>query len=160
MKKCFFLVVQECLMERYPDVEVTELIISKTGASECRACTDANPQWDVPTDPDYCDPAAKFGAYNFLEATAGSGFPVVPTSQNLWFKAGYCGSTMDIINDLTAQFHTTFYKPPTIDAATQIVSQRTIIATDITCDYSREIINFDMLPNANIVADGGNQGEK
>ena len=67
---------------------------------------------------------------------------------------------MDIIDDLTAQFHTTFYKPLTVDAATQIVSQRTIIATDITCDYPREIINFDMLQNPNIVADGGNQGEK
>ena len=157
-KKTFFLVLQDCLLERYPDVKVTELVISETQTSECRACTENNPQWTDPNAPNYCDPAAKFGAYNFLEAT--TGVAVSPTSPNLWFKAGYCGSTMDIINDLTAQFHTTFYKPPTIDAATQIVSQRTIIATDITCDYSREIINFDMLPNANIVADGGNQGEK
>ena len=161
-KKTFFLVLQDCLLERYPDVKVTELVISETQTSECRACTENNPQWTDPNAPNYCDPAAKFGAYNFLEATAGSGFPVVPTSQNLWFKAGYCGSTMDIINELTAQFQTEIYKPLTVDAATQIVSQRTIIAATslLTCDYPREIINFDMFPNANIVADGGNQGEK
>ena len=147
-------------MERYPDVKVTELIISETQTSECRACTDANPQWKFPGE-DYCDPAAKFGAYKFNDDSI-TPIPVEVTSKNLWFKAGYCGSTMDIIDAVTAQFETEIYKPLTIDPATQIVSQRTIIAatSDITCDYPREIINFNMNPNQNIVADVGNQGEK
>ena len=148
-------------MQRYPDVKVTELVIDETGATECRACTDANPQWDDPSAPDYCNPEAKFGAYNFRDSAL-TPIAVEENSSNLWFKAGYCGSTMDIINDLTARFETEIYKPLTIDAATQIVSQRTIIASTskLTCDYPREIIDFDMFPNANIVADGGNQGEK
>ena len=159
--KKLFLVVQDCLIERYPDVKVTELIISETGTDECRACTDANPQWTDSTQPDYCNPAGKFGAYNFLDSAI-TPIPVEVTSPNLWFKAGYCGSTMDIIDAITARFQTEIYKPLTVDPATQIVSQRTIIAatSDITCDYPREIIDFDMFPNANIVADGGNQGEK
>ena len=153
--------MQDCLIERYPDVDVTELIISETQTSECRACTDANPQWTDPTQPDYCDPAAKFGAYNFNDDNSTPG-PVVPTSQNLWFKAGYCGSTMEIISDLIARFQTEIYKPLTIDVATQIVSQRTIIAATslLTCDYPREILDFDMFPNAIIVPDGGTQDEK
>ena len=157
----FFLVVQDCLVERYKDVKVTELIISETQTTECRACTDANPQWTDPNQPDYCDPAAKFGAYNFIDSTSTPG-PVEENSSNLWFKAGNCGSTMDIINELTAQFQTEIYKPLTVDPATQIVSQRTIIAATslLTCDYPREILDFDMFPNANIVPDGGTQDEK
>ena len=59
-----------------------------------------------------------------------------------------------------AKFATTIYKPPTIDPITSIVSQRTILATDIVCDYPRDVNGVDMFPNANIVIDGSNQGEK
>ena len=154
--------VQDCLIERYPDVKVTELIISKTEETKCNACTDANPQTDRPNDPDYCNPEEKFFAYDYKSVPT-QGVPVTDTSSNLWFKAGYCGSTMDIINGLTesfAQFQTTFYKPITVDPATQIVSQRTIIQTNITCDYSRDILDFDMFPNAKIVPDGSSPDEK
>ena len=153
-KNTFFLVVQDCLVDRYPDVKVTELIISETQTSECRACTDVDPVAN-------CDPAAKFFAYNFLDSAITPG-PVEENSPNLWFKAGNCGSTMDIISDLTARFQTEIYKPLTVDPTTQIVSQRTIIAATslLTCDYPSEIIDINMFPNANIVPDGGTQDEK
>ena len=113
--------------ERYPDVKVTDLVISKTGATECKSCTDANPQWTNSAAPDYCDPAAKFFEFDYLDPAAIAG-PVTITSPNLWFKAGNCGSSMEIVDiggTEYAQFETTIYKPLTIDPVTQIVSQRT-----------------------------------
>jgi len=151
-----------CLGERYPDVKVTELIISKTGATECKSCTDASPQWIDPLAPDYCNPEEKFAAYDYLDLSLTPG-PVTVTSPNLWFKAGNCGSSMEIVEISGikhAKFATTIYKPPTIDPVTSIVSQRTILATDIVCDYPRDVNGVDMFPNAIIVVDGSNQGEK
>ena len=150
------------MTERYPAVKVTELKISKTGATECSSCTDANPQWTDPNAADYCSPAGKFGAYDFLDKNL-TPVPVLPNSPNLWFKAGNCGSSMEIV-DISgtkyARFATTIYKPPTIDPVTQIVSQRTILATDISCEYPRDVAGVDMFPDANVVLDGSNDGEK
>ena len=148
--------------ERYPDVKVTELIISKTGATECKSCTDNSPQWTDPNAADYCNPEEKFAAYDYLDSDLTPG-PVTVTSPNLWFKASNCGSSMEIVEISGikhAKFATTIYKPPTIDPVTSIVSQRTILATDIVCDYPRDVNGVDMFPNANIVIDGSNPAEK
>ena len=140
------------MTERYPDVKVTELIISETGATECKSCTDANLQTSDPNAPDYCNPEEKFFAYDFLDSDQ-IPVPIDVNSKNLWFKAGNCGSSMKIIED-NAQFQTTIFNSPKIDNATGIISTRTILATDITCDYPRSIDGFDMDPGANVVADG------
>ena len=119
--------------ERYPDVKVTDLVISKTGATECKSCTDANPQTSDSSASDYCDPAAKFFEFDYLNTAATPG-PVTITSPNLWFKAGNCGSSMAIVDiggTKYAQFETTIYKPPTIDPDTQIVSQRKEFECDL-----------------------------
>ena len=149
------------MAKRYPDVKVTELIISKTGATECKSCTAPDPQTTDPMASDYCNPEEKFFAYDFLSAQSPS--PVDVNSPNLWFKAGNCGSSMEIVDKSGisyAQFATTIFKPPTIDDATQIISQRTILATNITCDYPAEISDIDLDSGSVIQADGANQGEK
>ena len=150
------------MAERYPDVKVTELIISKTGATECKSCNVTNPQITDPMASDFCNSTEKFFAYDFLDSVQTPG-PVEVNSSNLWFKAGNCGSSMEIVDKSGisyAQFATTIFKPPSIDIATQIISQKTILATNITCDYPSEISNIDLDSGSIIQVDGSNQGEK
>jgi len=153
---------RECLIERYPAVKPTELIISQTGPTSCTACTFAQPTTQIPTDPEYCNPQAKFTAYDFRfrpEPNATDYGAVTysdsgtPKYQSLWFKAGNCGSSMEIEGE-EAVFETTIYKPPVIDPTTQIVSTRTIIATEIICKYPRELTGYEMVP-VTVLPDGG-----
>ena len=127
---------------RFPDVKITDLKISKTG-SECDACTELDPKND-------CSETKKhFYAYDFLDSNA-TPAPLADNSNNLWFKAGECGSSMTINGEI-ADFQTTIFRPPTVDQATQIISKKTILATDIICGYPRAITGLDMDPNANVV---------
>jgi len=153
---------RECLKERYPAVRPTELIISETGATQCTACTFAQPSTTNSTDPEYCSLEKKFTAYDFLirpESNATDYGAVTysdsdtPKYQSLWFKAGNCGSSMTIEGE-EAVFETTIFKPPVIDPTTQIISTRTIIATEIICKYPRELTGYEMVP-VTVLPDGG-----
>ena len=132
----------DCLTERFPDVKITDLIISKTGSTQCDACTELDPEND-------CSETLNFYGYDFLDSGA-TPTPLADNSNNLWFKAGECGSSMTINGEI-ADFQTTIFKPPTVDQATQIISKKTILATDIICGYPRAITGLDMDPNANVV---------
>ena len=140
--------------DRYPDVKITDLIIGdpdRTGTTQCNACTDSNPETD-------CDPEENFYGYDIQNNTE-TPVPVTSMSPSIWFKAGECGSAMKT-TATEAIFQTEILKPPTIDNATQIISQRTILATNITCKYPNEIAGMVVDPGANIQIDGSTDSEK
>ena len=123
-------------METFPDVKVTGLIFNdpnKTGTSECKSCTASRPQTTDSTASNYCNSGKKFFAYDYRNPNQDN-VPVISTSTDIWFKAGECGSSIDTIGSM-AQFQTTIFKPMKIDPVTQIVSPKTILATDIICEY-------------------------
>ena len=146
------------MTEKFPDVKVTELIISKTGAPECKSCIAADPQTTDSTASDYCNPKENFFAYDYLD-TSQDNVPVTTGSTDIWFKAGECGSSMDTTGSM-AEFQTKIFKPMTVDRATQIVSQKTILPTDIICKYPKEIVGLVIDSGANILADDSTDEEK
>ena len=140
--------------ERYPDVKITDIIIGdpdRTGATKCNACADFNPVAD-------CDPEHNFYGYDIQDPTE-TPVPVTSMSPSIWFKAGECGSAMKT-TATEAIFQTEILKPLTIDNATQIISQRTILATNITCKYPNEIAGMVVNPGSNIKIDGSTDGDK
>merc|ERR1712168_1008993 len=59
-----------------------------------------------------------------------------------------------------ATFTTAIGKPATVDSTTGIVTQATIMATDITCEYPDTIPGVDMDPSMTIVADAAQASDK
>ena len=82
---------------------------------------------------DYCNSGKKFFAYDYRNPNQDN-VPVISTSTDIWFKAGEFGSTINTTGSM-AKFQTTIFKPMKIDLVTQIVSPKTILATDIICEY-------------------------
>ena len=141
-----------CLLQRYPDVKITDLIIGQdpdSPSTQCDACTDSDPSAN-------CQSSDNFYAYDFQDPSP-LPVPVTNASPSIWFKAGECGSSMDAVDD-KAEFQTKIFKPVT--NVNGIVSQRTILATDITCKYPDAIEGINMDPGANIQADGSSDVEK
>ena len=140
------------MLERYPDVKITELKIGQdpdSPSTQCDACTDSDPAAN-------CQPSDNFYAYDFQDSIV-SPVPVTNISPSIWFKAGECGSSMDAVDD-KAEFQTKIFKPVT--SVNGIVSKRTILATNITCKYPDAIEGINMDPGANIQADGSSADEK
>ena len=137
---------------RYPDVKITELIIGQDydSPNNCDACTDSDPSAN-------CQSSDNFYAYDFQDPDE-LPVPVTNASPSIWFKAGECGSSMGVVDD-KAEFQTKIFKPVTI-GPDGIVSQRTILATDISCKYPDSIQGINMDPGANIQADGSSDNEK
>ena len=137
---------------RYPDVKITDLIIGQDydSPNNCDACTDSDPSAN-------CQSSDNFYAYDFQDPDE-LPVPVTNASPSIWFKAGECGSSMGVVDD-KAEFQTKIFKPVTI-GPDGIVSQRTILATDISCKYPDTIDGINMDPGANIQADGSSDDEK
>ena len=134
-------------------MKITDLIIGQDydSPNNCDACTGANPPAD-------CEQSANFYAYDFQDSGS-LPVPVTAASPSIWFKAGECGSSMDATGSM-AEFQTKIFKPMTVDQATQIVSQKTILPTDIICEYPKEIVGIRLDSDANIQADGSTDEEK
>ena len=146
------LVDETCLLQRYPDVKITELKIGQdpdAPSTQCDACTDSDPSVN-------CQSSENFYGYDFQDPDT-LPVPVTNASPSIWFKAGECGSSMYAVDD-KAEFKTKIFKPVT--DVNGIVSQRTILATDITCKYPDSIEGINMDPGANIQADGSSSDEK
>merc|ERR1712113_1246284 len=83
--------------------------------------------------------------------------PYVTTS--LFFKAGSCGTSLDTTTDPTkAIFKTDIGKPAVV--VDGIVTEKTILETDIICEYPSIISDIDMDPGMQIVADAAQAEEK
>ena len=152
--------------EKFPTVELTQLQINPTDATgsvpanQCLPCTEATPQANDPDADNYCDPSNSFMAWDFSDDSATTS-PVSSSSTSLWFKAGKCGTSMDISDDGTiAEFKTDIGKPAIIDSATGIVTEATLLETDITCQYPSTIAGIPMDPEMKVVADASQVDEK
>merc|ERR1712176_1319924 len=164
-------VSKDCLDFNFPGVKLTELQILPTGADgtaptgQCLPCTKANAQTtDANTDATYCDPAASFFAFDYADtgATVAAVTDDATATTSLFFKAGNCGtSPMTFSDDGTkAIFATTIGKPAAIDSTTGIVTQPTLLATDITCSYPSTISGLPMDPGMSVVADASADTDK
>ena len=164
-------VSKDCLDYNFPGVKLTELQILPTGADgnaptgQCLPCTKANAQTtDANTGATYCDPAASFFAFDYADtgATAAAVTDDATATTSLFFKAGNCGtSPMTFSNDGTkAIFATTIGKPAAIDSTTGIVTEPTLLATDITCSYPSTISGLPMDPGMSVVADASADTDK
>ena len=162
---------KDCLDDNFPDLKLTDLQIQPTGADgtvpsgQCLPCTKANAQaTDDGTAATYCDPTEHFFAFDYSEDSPVAA-PVTDdaaATTKLWFKAGNCGtSPMTFSDDGTkAIFATTIGKPAVIDSTTGIVTQPTLVATDITCSYPSTISGLPMDPGMSVVADASADTDK
>ena len=162
---------KDCLDENFSGVKLTELQILPTGADgtapagQCLPCTKANPQaTDDQASTTYCDPAASFFAFDY-DDTSATAAPVTDdatVTTSLFFKAGNCGtSPMTFSADGTkAIFATTIGKPAAIDSTTGIITEPTLLATDITCSYPSTISGLPMDPGMSVVADASADTDK
>ena len=144
----------DCLTENFPGVMLTELQISPTGADgvapsdQCLPCILENAQTnDSDTTATYCDPSTSFFAFDFTDSAA-TPTPVTDdatVTTNLFFKIGYCGTLpMTISADGTkAKFTTLIGKPVTV-YNNSIITEPTLLATEITCSYQRTITDLSM----------------
>ena len=165
------LVDNDCLTEKFSGVKLTELQIDPTGAdgtapgTQCLPCTIATAQTtDANTAATYCDPAKSFFAFDYADAgaTAAAVTDDALVTTSLFFKAGNCGtSPMTISDDGTkAIFSTSIGKPATLDATTGIVTEPTLLATEITCSYPSTISGLPMDPGMTVVADAAADTDK
>ena len=157
----FRLVNKPCLTEKFPFVSLTELQINPTDAAgnvpedangnslQCLPCT--NPP---------CSQSANFMAYDFSVANT-TVVAVDDNSASLFFKAGQCGTSMTISTDKTkAIFKTDIGKPAEVDANTGIVTETTLLETDITCEYPSTISGIEMHPGMEVIADASQDSDK
>ena len=87
--------------------------------------------------------------------------PVSSTTTSLFFKAGHCGTSMAISADgTTAVFKTDIGKPAEVDATTGIVTETTLLETDITCEYPSTISGIEMDPGMSVIADASQDSDK
>ena len=153
------------MAEKFPTVELTQLQIDPTDATgsvpdnQCLPCTKETPQANNPDTTDtYCDQSNSFMAWDFNDNSA-TPSPVSSSSTSLWFKAGKCGTSMEISTDGTkAIFKTDIGKPAIITEG--IVTEATLLETDITCEYPSTIAGIPMDPNMQIVADASQVDDK
>ena len=161
---------KDCLDDNFPGVKLTELQILPTGADgtaptgQCLPCTKANAQaTDDQAATTYCNPAESFFAFDYADSSA-TAAPVADdgTTTSLFFKAGKCGtSPMTFSADGTkAIFATTIGKPAAIDSTTGIITEPTLLATDITCSYPSTISGLPMDPGMSVVADASLDTDK
>ena len=144
-------------------MKLTELQINPTGADgvappdQCLPCTLENAQVnDSDTTATYCDPSTSFFAFDFTNPTA-TPVPVTDDATlttSLFFKIGHCGTLpMTISADETkAEYTTTIGKPVTVHN-NGIITGPTLLATEITCSYSRDIT--DLSTNFTVVSNFG-----
>jgi len=146
------------LDEKFEFVEITELQINPTDAvgvvpaNQCLPCT--NPP---------CSESTTFMAYDFNDdsLTAAQKIAVSDSTTTLFFKAGQCGTSMDISDDKTkAIFKTDIGKPAEVDATTGIVTETTLLETDITCEYPSTISDIEMDPGMSVIADASQDSDK
>jgi hypothetical protein len=150
-----------CLTEKFPFVSITELQINPTDAAgnvpedangnslQCLPCT------TLP-----CSESANFMAYDFWDANP-TAVAVDDNSASLFFKAGQCGTSMTISADETkAIFKTDIGKPAEVDATTGIVTETTLLETDITCEYPSTISDIAMDPGMSVIADASQDSDK
>jgi len=149
---------KDCLDEKFEFVEITELQINPTDAvgvvpaNQCLPCT--NPP---------CSESTTFMAYDFNDdsLTAAQKIAVSDSTTTLFFKAGQCGTSMDISDDKTkAIFKTDIGKPAEVDATTGIVTETTLLETDITCEYPSTISDIEMDPGMSVIADASQDSDK
>ena len=166
------LVSKDCLDANFPEVKLTELQILPTGvdgtppSGQCLPCKLANAQTTTATDTaTYCDPAASFFAFDYTDtsATAAAVTDDAAITTKLFFKAGNCGTTPMTISDDGTQaiFSTSIGKPAVIaDSSLGIITEPTLVATDITCSYPSTISGFPMDPGMSVVADDSADTDK
>ena len=142
--------------EKFPNVELTELQINPTDAqgtvptNQCLPCTDADPVTN-------CNTENNFMGYDFT--IPGNKSPVTSTTTSLFFKAGQCGTSMEMNDDGSlAIFKTDIGKPAEIIDG--IVVEPTLLETDITCSYPSTISGIPMDPGMTVVADASQNSEK
>ena len=154
------------MLEKFPTVKITQLQINPTDAqgvipsTQCLPCTKANPQAnDADTAATYCNPADYFMDWDFGDSSI-QGSSVSDSSDSLWFKAGQRGTSMSTDGN-TATFTTDIGKPAYIDPTTGIVTEATLLETDITCSYPSTISGIQMGPDGmSVVADAMQQSDK
>ena len=95
----FILVDKTCLTENFEYVAITDLQINPTDATGDVPDTQCLPCTTLP-----CDTAEHFTAYDFsLDNPTMVG--VTDSSTKLYFKAGQCGTTMDVVGDKARLLH-------------------------------------------------------
>ena len=153
---------KDCLDANFPEVKLTELQILPTGADgvapagQCLPCKLANGS---------CNPATSFFAFDYTDtsATAAAVTDDAAITTKLFFKAGNCGTTPMTISDDGTQaiFSTSIGKPAVIaDSSLGIITEPTLVATDITCSYPSTISGFPMDPGMSVVADAAADTDK
>ena len=161
---------KDCLDDNFPGVKLTKLQILPTGADgtapagQCLPCTKANPQaTDDQASTTYCDPAASFFAFDY-DDTSATAAPVTDdatATTSLFFKAGNCGtSPMTFSADGTKAIFATTIGKPAVLGTDGIVTQPTLLATDITCSYPSTISGLPMDPGMSVVADASADTDK
>merc|ERR1712176_87720 len=150
---------EPCLTEKFPFVALTDLQINPTDAAgntpstQCLPCTDNDPE-------NNCNTEDNFMGYDFT-ADPVVASPVSSATTSLFFKAGHCGTSMDISADGTkAIFKTDIGKPAEVDATTGIVTETTLLETDITCEYPSTISGIEMDPGMDVIADASQDSDK
>ena len=147
------------MSENFPEVKLTELQINPTGADgvtppdQCLPCILEDAQTnDSETTATYCDPSTSFFAFDFSDPTA-TPVPVTNDATSLFFKIGNCGTRqMTISPDETkAEFTTSIGKPVTVHT-NGVITEPTLLATDIACSYPRDITGLSI--DLTVVPDG------
>ena len=160
----------DCLTEKFSGVTLTELQLNPTGADgvaptdQCVACTLAAPQTtDSNTAATYCDPAASFFAFDYDDdtATAAAVTDDGTVTTSLFFKIGNCGTSPFTLSadGSTADFTTSIGKPASL-GTDGIITEATLLATDITCSYPSTISGLPMDPGMTVVADSSLDTDK
>jgi hypothetical protein len=150
---------EPCLTEKFPFVALTDLQINPTDAAgntpstQCLPCTDSDPE-------NNCNTEDNFMGYDFT-ADPVVASPVSSSTTSLFFKAGHCGTSMQISADgATAVFKTDIGKPAEVDATTGIVTETTLLETDITCEYPSTISDIEMDAGMSVIADASQDSDK